>query len=171
MNLLKEQYDWIKHTRKLLFHFCEKINQDDYLKEIDTFDGKSIRSLHQHTAECYYYWLGKFSLKDHDFSKRPNQVVEVSEMRELFEGVDQLVYRFLDEFEGRHEEKISRSDSEQQDEEEFSILWLFTHTTTHEFHHKGQIVWMARHLGYEPPDTDLIKASDINRFLAYPEQG
>ncbi|MCU5378655.1 hypothetical protein OCA08_16075 [Bacillus cereus] len=34
-------------------------------------------------------------------------------------------------------------------------LWLLTHTETHEFHHKGQIVSMARHLGYNPPDTDL----------------
>ena len=34
-------------------------------------------------------------------------------------------------------------------------LWLLTHTETHEFHHKGQIVAMARHLGYNPPDTDL----------------
>ena len=25
-------------------------------------------------------------------------------------------------------------------------LWLLTHTETHEFHHKGQIVSMARHL-------------------------
>ena len=27
-------------------------------------------------------------------------------------------------------------------------LWLLTHTETHEFHHKGQIVSVARHLGY-----------------------
>ncbi len=170
MNQLKEQYDWIMHTRKLLFHFCEKIEQEDYEKEIDVFGGKSIRSLHQHATECYYYWLGKFGLKDIGFSERPAQVKDVNEMRERFEGVDQLVYRFLEEFEGRYEEKISSSASEFEGEE-FSVLWLYTHVTTHEFHHKGQIVWLARYLGYEPPDTDLITLSDINRFSAYPEQG
>ena len=35
-------------------------------------------------------------------------------------------------------------------------IWLLTHTETHEFHHKGQIASMARHLGYVPPNTDLI---------------
>ncbi|MFP3360862.1 DinB family protein, partial [Planococcus sp. SIMBA_143] len=35
--------------------------------------------------------------------------------------------------------------------------WLYTHTATHEFHHKGQIVKIGRKLGYIPPDTDLIE--------------
>ncbi len=30
------------------------------------------------------------------------------------------------------------------------------HMLTHEYHHKGQIVTIARMLGYEPPDTDLL---------------
>ncbi len=35
-------------------------------------------------------------------------------------------------------------------------LWLFTHTMTHEFHHKGQIATMGRMKGHIPPDLDLI---------------
>lgn len=38
----------------------------------------------------------------------------------------------------------------------FSALWLFTHTTTHEFHHKGQIALFGREFGYPTPDTDLV---------------
>ena len=35
-------------------------------------------------------------------------------------------------------------------------LWLaIYHVITHEFHHKGQIVFAAHHLGYSPPETDL----------------
>ncbi|MFI5159066.1 MAG: DinB family protein [Sphingobacteriales bacterium] len=34
---------------------------------------------------------------------------------------------------------------------------LFTHVTTHEFHHKGQVVSMSRQLGYTPVDTDVIR--------------
>lgn len=30
------------------------------------------------------------------------------------------------------------------------------HMLTHEYHHKGQIVMLARRLGYQPPDTDLL---------------
>ncbi len=34
---------------------------------------------------------------------------------------------------------------------------LFTHVITHEFHHKGQVLSLSRHLGYIPVDTDIIR--------------
>lgn len=37
---------------------------------------------------------------------------------------------------------------------------LLMHTITHEFHHKGQIVVMARKMGYEPPNTDVLGTED-----------
>ncbi|PFP27641.1 hypothetical protein COJ96_15565 [Bacillus sp. AFS073361] len=37
---------------------------------------------------------------------------------------------------------------------------LLTHTITHEFHHKGQIVAMLRQMGYEPPNTDVLGTED-----------
>ncbi|MCB0535444.1 MAG: hypothetical protein KDD14_24780 [Saprospiraceae bacterium] len=36
-------------------------------------------------------------------------------------------------------------------------LRLFTHIVTHEFHHKGQILSLSRHLGYTPVDTDIMR--------------
>lgn len=33
---------------------------------------------------------------------------------------------------------------------------LLTHSITHEFHHKGQIVAMLRLLGYIPKNTDIL---------------
>ncbi|WP_244950894.1 DinB family protein [Pedobacter suwonensis] len=36
-------------------------------------------------------------------------------------------------------------------------LQLFTHVITHEFHHKGQIMSLSRHLGYTPVDADIIR--------------
>ncbi len=41
--------------------------------------------------------------------------------------------------------------------------WLFTHTVTHEFHHKGQVVAMGRLLGYPPPETDLFRPESWTR--------
>ncbi|MEO7312132.1 MAG: DinB family protein [Chitinophagaceae bacterium] len=38
-----------------------------------------------------------------------------------------------------------------------SPLKLFSHVITHEFHHKGQILSLSRHLGYVPVDTDMIR--------------
>lgn len=33
---------------------------------------------------------------------------------------------------------------------------IFSHVITHEFHHKGQILSIGRHLGYIPVDTDIL---------------
>jgi uncharacterized damage-inducible protein DinB len=38
-----------------------------------------------------------------------------------------------------------------------SAFQIFTHVITHEFHHKGQILSLSRHLGYTPVDTDIIR--------------
>jgi len=37
---------------------------------------------------------------------------------------------------------------------------LLMHTITHEYHHKGQIVAMARQMGYVPPNTDVLGADE-----------
>ncbi|MNY69859.1 DinB family protein [compost metagenome] len=34
---------------------------------------------------------------------------------------------------------------------------VFTHVITHEYHHKGQILSLSRHLGYTPVDTDIMR--------------
>ncbi len=34
---------------------------------------------------------------------------------------------------------------------------LFTYVITHEFHHKGQILSLSRHLGYLPIDSDVVR--------------
>ena len=34
---------------------------------------------------------------------------------------------------------------------------LFTHVVTHEFHDKGQILSLTRHLGFVPVDTDVMR--------------
>jgi uncharacterized damage-inducible protein DinB len=40
----------------------------------------------------------------------------------------------------------------------FGISTIIGAHMTHEFHHKGQIVSMARHLGFNPPADDRLGA-------------
>jgi len=40
-----------------------------------------------------------------------------------------------------------------------TLLQVFTHVITHEFHHKERIMPMGRKLGYIPPDADIIRFS------------
>ncbi|WP_181350890.1 DinB family protein [Thalassobacillus sp. CUG 92003] len=165
MDVLKAQYDLVKYTREQLFRFCEGIDEQDYTKEIAGFGWGSIRNLHGHVAECYQSWLGRFGLKDASLPRDSSHIVHVKEMRALFTEVDALVDRFFAAYDGAYQTEISGTVSWQEAEESLSVLWLMTHTITHEFHHKGQIVSMARQLGYEPIDTDLLTPSDLNQLF------
>jgi uncharacterized damage-inducible protein DinB len=92
-------------------------------------------------ANCYRRWLGNFGPVDPAVSSRstPSSACpDVAAMRQSFAEVDALVGRFLET------DRVSW----QQEPLTVSALWLFTHTTTHEFHHKGQIVLFGREAGF-----------------------
>src|SRR5699024_6148813 len=156
MSVLKRQYDLVKNTRELLFGFCEELAPEDYVKELDDFGWGSIRNLHTHVAECYQSWLANFGLKENIKAAEPGAVSDVQDMRNIFGEVDNLVYRFLNTYEGQVDGTIKGSVPWQEADEELPVLWLFTHTVTHEIHHKGQNVSMGRRHVYVPDDTDLM---------------
>ncbi|MCD7034133.1 DinB family protein [Metabacillus sp. GX 13764] len=156
MEVFASQYHWIKRTREALFTYCETLPQEDYVKEVENFAGDSIRNLHAHVADCYLTWLGIRALGKPISHVQPEAVHTVQDMREVFKETDALVHEFLNEFQGNWEEAVPVSFANG-DKAKITPLWLFTHTTTHEFHHKGQIVKIGRQLGYVPPDTDLIE--------------
>lgn len=156
MDVFVSQYDWIQRSRETLFRYCETMSPEDYVKELDSFGGDSIRSLHVHVVNCYRGWLGNRALGKPLAEINPESICTVQEMREIFKETDALIHEFLNRFKGDWNESTLvtfRSGASA----EFTALWLFTHTTTHEFHHKGQIVKIGRILGYIPPDTDLIE--------------
>ncbi|WP_404469515.1 DinB family protein [Sutcliffiella horikoshii] len=160
MELFQSQYDWIRRTRETLFQYCEGMSNEDYLKEIEIFGGDSIRDLHVHIATCYHFWLGTHGLGKSIAKTDPNAIKNVADMRELFRKTDELVEEFLVKFQGNWEHTIPYT-FKSGETSDFSTLWLYTHTITHEFNHKGQMVKIGRLLGYIPPDTDLI-APEVN---------
>ncbi|WP_405112558.1 DinB family protein [Paenibacillus sp. FSL K6-1217] len=155
MNVFKSQYEMIQRTRESLFRFCETLSPTDYVKEIEAFGGVSIRSLHAHVADCYRIWLGNRALGKSLPKVNPESVDNIEKMREIFKNTDELVYEFLNDFKIKWDPAITAS--WQSDSVELTELWLFTHTITHEFHHRGQIVKMGRQLGYIPPKMNLAK--------------
>lgn len=156
MDLFKSQYDLIRRTREGLFGYCEQLSQTDYMKEMENFAGDSIISLHAHVADCYQTWLGVRALGKTLSPVDPASIHSVQEMREIFSKTDDIVHEFLNAYHDNWEQKVEVSFKDGFSAE-ITPLWLFTHTTTHEFHHKGQIVKIGRQLGYAPPDTDLIE--------------
>ena len=160
LDVLKQQYSFIRSTREILFTFSEKIPLQKLHSTVPNFGSGSIIKTHIHVADCYRYWLGSFAFNQRraDFSFATDYEIEhsnVEKVRARFELVDEIVQRFLDEFNARWFENIANEVKWQKEPWCTTPLWLLTHTETHEFHHKGQIVSMARHLGYSPPNTDL----------------
>ncbi|UOQ44416.1 DinB family protein [Halobacillus salinarum] len=165
MDVIKQQYELVKMTRELFFRYCETLKNEDYCKELEGFGWGSIRNLHVHVAECYESWLGRFAFKEENVLINSREASDVKEVRELFQQVDQLAARFLEEFGREYNRKLKGRVSWQGEDEELTVLWLITHTMTHEFHHKGQAVSMGRKLGYLPPDTDLIPPEEYEKLL------
>ncbi|QTN00736.1 DUF664 domain-containing protein [Sediminibacillus dalangtanensis] len=165
MSVLTQQYKLVRYTRESLFSFCEQLTAEDYTKELNGFGWESIRTLHVHVADCYQAWLAHFALKKDRERVNPETITNVAGMRKQFILVNQLVDEFLDCYHEDDSQQIIGSVPWQEEEERLSALWLFTHTVTHEFHHKGQIVTMARQLGYTPVDTDLLTPTDMNHYL------
>ncbi|MEK3904801.1 DinB family protein [Paenibacillus sp. FSL R7-0179] len=155
MDVFKGQYEMIQRTRESLFRYCESMSPTDYVKEIESFGGVSIRSLHAHVADCYRIWLGIRALGKSLPKLNVESVDNIEKMREMFKNTDELVYEFLDDFKIKWDPTVQAS--WQSDSVELTELWLFTHTITHEFHHRGQIVKMGRQLGYIPPKMNLAK--------------
>jgi len=44
MDIFETQYRMIQQTRKSLFRYCETVTQEDYVREVETLSGASIRN-------------------------------------------------------------------------------------------------------------------------------
>jgi len=82
--------------------------------------------------------------------------VGVAAIRRAYDRADHHMERFLARFELALDEPVSGRVRWMPDPLVVTPRWLFTHTVTHEFHHKGQVVSLGRRLGYPPPETDLV---------------
>ncbi|MDQ0188536.1 DinB family protein [Alicyclobacillus cycloheptanicus] len=156
MNPIQQQYQWVAQTRNVLFEYCSTMTPTDYVKQVSAFGWGSVRNLHVHVADCYRHWLQGFGLGEKVEDTPVHAYPSVDDVARLFASVDDLVQQFLAKFEHALDQPITGHVPWQRDPLQLSPLWLLTHTITHEFHHKGQLVSLTRHLGYAPPDTDLV---------------
>lgn len=157
MKILYEQYLSVQNSRKVLLHYCESLSNQDFTKEFEHFGRGSIRNLLVHICNTYQFWIGKFSLKQDILFAKALDIQDITQVKELFTQVNDLIKIFLQEFENQLDKPIVEQNFAGDKTLEIPPLTLFTHVITHEFHHKGQILSMGRHIGYIPPDTDVIR--------------
>jgi len=137
-------YSWTRGARASLLEFLDTLPVEVLLSERDEFAHGSLRNVAAHVVECYQFWIGEVGLGRSQAPRRPETV---EELREAFSEVDALMAEAL-LWEALDAPLVWKG-------HRITRRWLICHTITHEFHHKGQLLAMARMLGHPlPPDRD-----------------
>ena len=156
MNTLKEQYKLVLGSREVLLNYCGTLTTSDLTKEIDSFKKSSVMYMLLHIANTYLFWLKRFAFNQEFEYFSVENVKDIEGVIKAFDEVNIAVNKFFDS-ELKSSKLIEGEIFWLKKNMSYSVLELFTHVITHEFHHKGQIMTMTRLLGYTPPDTDVIR--------------
>ncbi|MEF2967838.1 DinB family protein [Paenibacillus sp. M1] len=160
LEMLQQQYDLIRSARQNMLAFLEELPPQILHQEAPVFGRGTIIRTYAHVVDCYTFWLGSFAfhkINEHrDIPVYEVECADVKFIRKRFAEVDELVERFLKEYSDRWNEPIEQDESWQGYPKTATPLLLITQTETHEFHHKGQILSMARSLGFPPPADDRL---------------
>ena len=152
-------YHWVRQTREALFAFTESLPEAVYLGEQDWIAYGSLRNIHAHVAECYNRWIGQEWMGRAPAPVDRAAVRSTTAMRAVFADVAALVSEALagpEDLDQPLEVRVGGQKAET------SRRNLILHTITHEFHHKGQLLAVARMLGHPLPDdqdADLVFSS------------
>ena len=158
MKILKEQYKLALSSRAVLLDYCSAIKPGDILKPLKEFSDSSIMSMLLHIANTYLFWLKRFAGKQEFEYFDQKNIKDITGVRKAFDESNKVVTSFLDSY-PYHTTRIKGEIFWLKTEMTLSVLELFTHVMTHEFHHKGQIMTMSRMLGSTPVDADVIRFS------------
>ena len=156
-NSLPLMYKWVKRTRAILFDYLETLPSEIYLKEHPDFAYGSLRNIQAHMAGCYSFWLAEMALKLESPPKNFERLANAPAMRDAFLDIDTLVLQALKAFENLDaplELTLPEGNTMM-----VSQRWLILHPITHEFHHKGQLLALARVLKHPLPEhvfADLV---------------
>ncbi len=152
---LQTFYDLTKRTRAKVLDWLATLPPEVFTLEHETFAYGSLRNIHAHIADCYLWWISEVGLGDKAVEVK---VKDVSELREAFAKVDATVAKALETFDNLDEPFTWTWPSGFTST--ITKRWLILHPITHEFHHKGQALALARVLGHPHsgnPDTDLVE--------------
>lgn len=155
-NLLETQYTLVQQSRLVVFDFLEENLMDDLAKPLSLFKNKTISYMYVHIANTYIAWAGNFALKGSSNYYDQDEPLNISQIRNLFKQVDETMEDFIANFSADPTQAV-KGYKWPEKYIETDAFGIFTHVITHEFHHKGQAMTMARLLGHVPPDTDIMR--------------
>lgn len=151
-----KQYELVIEAREVVFDLCKSMSPHDYTKPVNHFGQGNIRKTQAHIVDAYIHWIANFALNKSIPYLKEEQIPTVADMKAEYVNVNNWMAEFLEIHAGDSNAPITNTLG-RRGQITSTPLTLFTHMITHEFHHKGQMVSMARILGYPPPDTDIIR--------------
>ncbi|SFA48331.1 Uncharacterized damage-inducible protein DinB (forms a four-helix bundle) [Pedobacter suwonensis] len=153
--MLKQQYDFVLSSRNTLLTYVGQISEHDFLTNNSSFGRGSIRNLLVHICQTYCAWIGERALGIEQEFLPFERYQTLNDCQTYFEQADEYIALFAEKFKGNelHNMELVKNGAILI----VNPLQLFTHVITHEFHHKGQIMSLSRHLGYTPVDADIIR--------------
>ncbi|MBL0742399.1 DinB family protein [Chryseolinea lacunae] len=154
---LRQQYQLTRGARAALFEYCEDVSPNDFVATLESFGHGSMRHLLVHVANVYLYWIGHNTLQRNVAFFKPEEANTMQDVEVLYRQVDRLVEDCFNAFDNNWSAPLHITLNRPEKEINTTPLAILTHVLTHEFHHKGQVLSMSRHLGYTPVDTDLIR--------------
>lgn len=151
-------YGLTTRTRAGLLEWLGTLPSEVFDAQREDFAYGSLSAIYSHIADCYLHWVGGVGLGELGSERSVNTAAE---LRAYFTQVDEVVLRAITTFED-WDEPLSYTSSSGRTEL-LTRRWLILHPITHEFHHKGQALALARVLGHPhpgQPDSDLVTPGD-----------
>ena len=148
-------YTLTRRTRAGVLDWLETLPAGVFTQQREDFAYGSLCEIYTHAAQCYLWWVGAVGF-GREWHGDP-VVRDVRELREVFGLVDTILEEALEEWDDWDGPFVYTSARGWTDT--FTRRWLILHPITHEFHHKGQALALARVLGHPhpgKPDTDLV---------------
>lgn len=151
----KAQYQLVKGSREVLIEYCKTVTPNHFIAQNTSFGrGGSMSNLLVHIVNTYQYWIEMIALgRKLDFNTYESKK-DINEVIRLFEAVDTSMLEFFEFMDERTTPIKFEINGKRSTATAFE---LFTHVITHEYHHKGQVLSLSRHLGYVPVDTDIMR--------------
>ena len=156
MEWARKQYELVVEAREVVFSLCDSLSPDDYINPVTHFGQGNIRKTQAHIVDVYIHWIANYALNKSVTYLKADLITSVDQMRAEYANVNRWMVEFLEIHTTNPNAPITNTLG-RRGQITTTPIALFTHMITHEFHHKGQLVTMARILGYQPPDTDIIR--------------
>lgn len=147
-------YDLSRRTRAGVLDWLDTLPPEVFTRQHGSFTHGSLCAIYKHVAETHLWWTGSVGL---EHPQKAIHVDDVASLREAFAKVDATAHEALAAF--RALDEPLGWNRALNDTSSLTQRWLILHPVTHEFHHKGQALALARVLGYphpSSPNTNLV---------------